>query len=80
MLKSAIERVVRYCIRVPWLVIAVWLVAAIGSAYFAVTHFALDTDVTKLISRNLDSRHREIAVEKVFPGKIDSLLVVLEEP
>lgn len=80
MLKSAIERVVRFCIHAPALVIALWLIAALGSTYYAVRHFAIDTDVSKLISRNLDWRQREIGFEQAFPGKYDSILVVLEAP
>ncbi|MEA2934845.1 MAG: uncharacterized protein QOD74_1491, partial [Variibacter sp.] len=80
MLRSAIVRVVRYCLYAPLAVVLVWLLIALGSGYYAVTHFAIDTDVSKLISRNLDWRQREIAFENSFPGKFDSILVVLEAP
>src|SRR5438128_2329731 len=80
MLKSAIVRVVRFCIRIPLLVIAAWLAIAVGCGYYATKHFAINTDVSKLISRNLDWRQREIAFEDAFPGKYDSILIVLEAP
>ena len=43
-------------------------------------HFAITTDINKLISPDLDWRQREIAYEKAFPGSFGSILVVVDAP
>ncbi len=53
---------------------------AVATAYFAATHFAIDTDVNKLLSPSLDWRQRELDFEKSFPGRYDSILVVVDAP
>jgi hopanoid biosynthesis associated RND transporter like protein HpnN len=55
-------------------------VLAIASAYYAATHFAIDTEITKLISPTLEWRQREIDFEKSFPGRYDSILAVVDAP
>jgi hopanoid biosynthesis associated RND transporter like protein HpnN len=80
MLVSAIVRTVSTCVRHPKATILASLVLAIASGYYAGTHFAINTDINKLISPSLDWRQREIAFEKLFPGHFDSTLVVVEAP
>lgn len=80
MLVSTIVRTVRSCIRHPKAVIAVYLVLAVASGVYAGRNFAIDTDVNKLISPALDWRQREIDFEKSFPGRFDSILVVVDAP
>jgi hypothetical protein len=80
MLLSAVSRVVRFCTRNPWLVIAaVMAVTAVSAAYTA-THFAINTDINKLISADLPWRQREAKFEKEFPGHFASTLVVIDAP
>jgi hopanoid biosynthesis associated RND transporter like protein HpnN len=50
------------------------------SATYAARHFAIDTNVNKLISPNLDWRKRETAFEKAFPGHYGSTLIVIDAP
>ena len=78
MLVSAIVRTVRACTRRPKMVIAAYAAMAVFAAYFAATHFAINTDVTKLLSPSLDWRQREIDFEKSFPGRYDTILVVAD--
>lgn len=80
MLVSAIVNVVRFCTRRPKAVIAVYALLAIASAFYAATHFAIDTDINKLLSPTLDWRQRELDFEKSFPGRYDSILVVVDAP
>jgi hopanoid biosynthesis associated RND transporter like protein HpnN len=80
MLVSAIVHVVRFCTRRPKAVVAAYALLAIASAYYAATHFAIDTEITKLISPKLEWRQREIDFEKSFPGRYDSILVVVDAP
>jgi hopanoid biosynthesis associated RND transporter like protein HpnN len=45
-----------------------------------VRHFAITTDINKLISREPDWRKREAEFEKAFPGHFGSTLVVVNAP
>src|SRR5690348_15103605 len=80
MLAAAVSRIVRFCTRFPWLVIVVVLAATAGSAAYAVTHFAINTDINKLISADLPWRQRDAQFEKEFPGHFASTLVVVDAP
>ncbi len=80
MLVSAIVHVVRFCIRHPKAIIAAYALLGIASAYYAATHFAINTDINKLLSPTLDWRQRELDFEKSFPGRYDSILVVVDAP
>ena len=80
MLAAVVSRIVRFCTRFPWLVIVVALAATAGSAAYTATHFAINTDINKLISSDLPWRQREAAFEKEFPGHFASTLIVVDAP
>ncbi|MFL9826518.1 MMPL family transporter [Rhodoplanes sp. SY1] len=80
MLVKSIVRTVRFCIRHPRVVVGLYLVLAVVAGVYAARNFAIDTDVNKLISPALDWRQREIAFEKSFPGRFDTILVVVDAP
>ncbi len=80
MLASAVTAIVRVCARVPWLIIVFGLAAAAASAVYSARHFAINTDVNKLISPDLDWRQRELEFERLFPGHFGSTLVVVDAP
>jgi hopanoid biosynthesis associated RND transporter like protein HpnN len=80
MLISTVKRIVDWCSRFPWAVVAVAAVVAVGSGAYATTHFAITTDVNKLISPHLDWRQRELGYEKLFPGQFGSILIVVDAP
>jgi uncharacterized protein len=80
MLGSFVTGIVNLCTRFPWPIIILALVAAAGSAVYSVRHFAINTDINKLISRDLDWRKREAEFEKAFPGHFGSTLVVVDAP
>ena len=80
MLASAVTLIVRVCARVPWLIIVLGLAAAAASAVYSARHFAINTDVNKLISPDLDWRKRELEFETLFPGHFGSTLVVVDAP
>jgi hopanoid biosynthesis associated RND transporter like protein HpnN len=61
-------------------VIGVVMAAAIVSSVYSASHFAINTDVNKLISKDLPWRQREAAFEREFPGHFQSTLVVLDAP
>ena len=78
MLIAAVRRVVGLCSHYPWPVVALAAIIAIGSAVYSTTHFAITTDVNKLISPDLEWRKRELAYEAAFPGPFSSILVVVD--
>ena len=80
MLKAIVTSVVGVCTRFPWPIIVLALVAAASAAVYSARHFAINTDVNKLISRELDWRQREAEFEKAFPGHFGSTLVVIDAP
>jgi uncharacterized protein len=80
MLKAIVTSVVGTCTRFPWPIIVLALVAAAGAAVYSARHFAINTDVNKLISPELDWRQREAEFEKAFPGHFGSTLVVIDAP
>ena len=80
MLTSTIVRIVQFCVRRPWPVIALSLLLAVVAAIYAAHNFAITTDVNKLIAGNLDWRNRELAFEKAFPNPYDTTLVVIDAP
>ena len=80
MLASWVTSIVRFCIRFPWPIIALGIVASTRGAVAAVRHFAITTDINKLISPDLDWRKREAEFEKAFPGHFGSTLVVINAP
>jgi hopanoid biosynthesis associated RND transporter like protein HpnN len=61
-------------------VLLVGLALAAWAAHYSYRNFAINTDVAKLISPDLDWRKREIDFEKAFPGKNDTILAVVEAP
>ena len=80
MIKKLIVSIVRFCAMHPWPVLLVAIVLAIGSAYFVVERFALNTDITTLISRSLPWRQREIEYLKAFPQQESTILAVVDGP
>jgi uncharacterized protein len=80
MLVATIRKIVGFCTHFPWLVIVVALAGTAASAYYAATHFEINTDINTLISPNLDWRQREATFEADFPGHFTSTLVVIDAP
>ncbi|MGB6351628.1 MAG: MMPL family transporter, partial [Pseudolabrys sp.] len=80
MLASVVTAVVRFCTRFPWPIIALALIGAAVATVYSAKHFAITTDINKLISPDLDWRKREADLEKAFPGHFGSMLVVVDAP
>ena len=80
MLASSIRLIVRFCAKFPWPIIALGLLAGTVSGVYTTRHFAISTDINKLISPDLDWRRREAEFEKAFPGHFQSTLVVVTAP
>jgi uncharacterized protein len=81
MLKAAIVSVVDYCTKYAYATIAVSLLIAGIAVYYTAEHFAINTDVTKLISKDVPWRQREIAFDRLFPNRSERyILAVVEAP
>ena len=78
MLTAFVVRTVDLSRRFAWTVIALGLLLALGSGWYAATHFSMNTDVNQLLSPDLEWRQREKELEKAFPQKVDVMLVVVE--
>ncbi len=80
MLTRTIVSLVRFCTRHAWLVLLTGIALAVVAGFYSHRNFAINTDVAKLISPDLDWRKREIDYEKAFPGRNDLILAVIEAP
>ena len=80
MLVSVVKQIVGLCSRHAWVVVALALAVTAVSGVYAVNHFAITTDINKLIAPDLGWRQRELAYEKSFPGSFGSILAVVDAP
>ena len=80
MLKSVVVHTVRFCTHYAKTVIFLAVALAGLSVWYTSEHFALNTDISKLISTELPWRQREIAYEKAFPGSHESIIAVVQAP
>jgi uncharacterized protein len=80
MLQKAIITTVDFCIRYAVQIIVIAALFALVSGAYAASHFALDADVNKLISKDLPWRQREATFDSYFPSKNETILAVLDAP
>jgi uncharacterized protein len=75
---ARIETIVGFCCRNALAVVAAFVLAALGAAFFTAQHFNMDTDSEKLISAKLDWRQREARFDRLFPQQGNLILVVID--
>src|SRR5713226_6418068 len=80
MLQQAIVTIVDFCTRYAAQIIGIAALFGLVAGIYAAGHFAIDTDVNKLISKELPWRQREVAFEKSFPPKEETILAVIDAP
>jgi len=80
MLQQAIVTIVDFCTRYAAQIIGIAALLGLATAIYAAAHFAIDADVNKLISKDLPWRQREVAFEKSFPPKEETILAVIDAP
>jgi uncharacterized protein len=80
MLNAIIAKSVEFCIRKAPAVIAAGIIIAVASGIYATRNFAVNTDITQLISEDLPWRQRELAYEKAFPQSVESIIAVIDGP
>jgi len=68
-----------FCSRFAWPLIGLALVLCAASSWYAATHFAMTTDINKLITDDLPWRQREAAFEAAFPN-FELTVAVIDAP
>jgi hypothetical protein len=72
--------IVDFCVRCAWFVVLASIVILAGSSVYVARHFAVNTNVTNLLSPNLPWRKRELAYQAAFPEQTSSILAVVDAP
>src|SRR5262245_52755887 len=80
MLQQAIVAIIDSCTRSAAQIIGIAARFGLATTIYAAGHFAIDADVNKLISKELPWRQREVAFEKSFPPKEETILAVIDAP
>ena len=75
---AVIETVVALCCRFARVVVAAFVLAALGAGVYTAQHFTMDTDSEKLISPDLDWRKREARFDALFPQQSNLILIVID--
>ena len=76
---AVVVRAIEICARYAWPVIGAAILLTVASSWYAATHFAMTTDINKLISPNIPWRVREAAFEKAFP-QYELIVAVIDAP
>src|SRR5882762_7530975 len=78
MLKTRLVSVVNICTRHAWPVIAVATLLTLATSFYSFHNFSINTDVNRLISSDLSWRKQELAVDRAFSHRNESILAVVE--
>ena len=78
MLTTIIAAIVEFSRRFAIGIILLGVVMTGLLGQYAVTHFKINTDINQLMALDLDWRVREKTLERAFPQKVDTMLVVVE--
>ena len=80
MLKDKLALVVHACTRHAWAVIALAALLTVLCGVYVARHFAIDTDINKLISADLPWRQQELAFARAFPQRYGTIFAVVDAP
>jgi uncharacterized protein len=80
MLKAKLAFIAELCTRHAWSVIAIAGILALVSGVYLARHFAIDTDINKLISSDLPWRQQELKFSRAFPVGVGTILAVVDAP
>src|SRR3954469_22346392 len=76
---SPIVRIIEFCTRHALPVMVFGLLLALAAGIYATRNFAITSDISALLSPNLEWRQREIALEKAF-SRFEQIVVVVRAP
>jgi hypothetical protein len=80
MLKAKLAVIIGIWTRHAWSVIALAALLAVVSGIYASRHFAIDTDINRLISPDLPWRQQELAFSRAFPQRNGTIFAVVDAP
>ncbi|HYS45729.1 MAG TPA: MMPL family transporter [Rhizomicrobium sp.] len=75
---TIVERIVAFCCRWPWVVIAACLLLAGGTAWYTSQNFAMNTDSEQLIDAKVGWRMRQARFDAAFPQQSNMTVVVID--
>ncbi|MBI3276085.1 MAG: hopanoid biosynthesis-associated RND transporter HpnN, partial [Methylocystis sp.] len=73
-----LEKLVAFCYRWPWAILAVTLTLAAGGVYLTASRFAIDTDTAHLFSPQVPWRRNEAELYRAFPQLDDVMVAVID--
>lgn len=80
MLTSLLTRIVQFATRRAWGVIAVALLLTALSGLYVARHFAINTDIGRLLESNEPWAQRDAAISRAFPHRDQMILAVVQAP
>src|SRR4030081_3591207 len=80
MLKALLIGTVHFSADGRWFTLVIAVLVGALAAIYAAQHFAINTDIDKLISPNLPWRQDEIAFQQAFPNQQSQILAVIDAP
>ena len=75
---ASVARVVRASTRAAWVVIPVFLIAAVLAGVYLCRHIAITTNSSQLLSDKLPWRQQEIRLNAEFPQRTDRIIAVID--
>jgi len=73
-----VERIVAFCCRWPWAVIALCLALAVGAGWYTSRNFAINTNSEQLIDAKVGWRVRQSNFDKHFPQQSNLTVAVID--
>src|ERR1700738_3034961 len=80
MFRLWIKAIVDGCTRFCWPIVAIAAIVAVICGDYTAKKFEINTDIGRLISPDLPWRQRELAFEKAFPQRLESILAIVDAP
>lgn len=80
MLTSLVIRIVQFSTRRAWHVIALALLLTAASGVYVAVHFAINTDISRLLQPDQPWAKRDAAVSAAFPQRDQMILAVVRAP
>jgi hopanoid biosynthesis associated RND transporter like protein HpnN len=78
MIERTVAKLVAAALCLPWLTVLLATILTGGAIDYIVSHFAITTDTSQLISADLDWRQRERQFDAAFPQHTDTIEVVID--
>lgn len=80
MLEALVVRSVRWSSRHPWSVLLITVALTAWAVWYCIGHFAINTDVARLIDSHEAWAVRDSALDAAFPERNDVTLLVVDAP